>query len=123
MQSDDEINRNVPELAAKLGLLRETPGQAEAPYFTGWKYAPHEPSRYVGQLVYWFKPQEGKPNQGVVVNLPGMEVGMYDEGALVDVGTERLTETPTTEAMEEMLLTGLAKLREFIESYRKVREP
>lgn len=105
-------------LLEELGLLPLPTGAAcgQEAYFTGWKFSPDgDGTGAVGQIIQRIPcPAERNGEWAAYCNLPGMEVGMVPEGGVMNIGSERLTADVTLDQMREMLVAGMAKLKEYV---------
>lgn len=111
-------------LLEDMKLVKST-ADPYAPWFTGWKSAdprywienrePDESFGFCGQVIQFLKTD---PESIAYVNLPGMECGVCITGNTFDIGTERI-HAVSMEEMRELLLSGLKKLKEIVEEYKK----
>lgn len=110
-------------LVEELNLAKNQ-ADPHAPFFTGWKSCdpqswntdatPDDSLGYCGQIVQWIG-----GDHGAYVNLPGGESGVILAGNTFEIGTERIYASPSLDDMREMLLSGLKKLKEVVEEYKK----
>lgn len=93
------------------------------PFFTGWKeewenYDTVQARRtggYVGQIICKISRDFiDHETRYAYINLPGKELGMFVDGGVMDIGTERIVKPLTDDQATDMLRDGLGMLREYI---------
>ena len=96
---------------AKVGDGRA--GESWMPWFTGWKLDDSDNNGFVAQ---WIASVDDANH--IVVNLPGMEYGVFRKDTDFDIGTQRVSAEATREEVGLLISAGHGLLMALIDQER-----